>query len=88
MADAAAKGHIGSTAADDFGTVCARVSSRPCVYEVGSDFRRDGTLRPPDERAHERCFLWDRAEFPCVRKRVSAWPPSVRLERGLSWHRG
>ena len=82
MADAAAKAHIGSAASDDLGSVRERVTSRACVYAIGSDFRRDGTLRPPSEREPTHRFLWDRAVFPCVRKRAARWV-HTHLNEGL-----
>ena len=81
MADAAAKAHL-NAAEDDLADVATRVTSRPVIYTMPSDFGGDGTLRPPKDPTQPRCVLWDRRMFPGVRRRAARWV-HARLNDGL-----
>lgn len=83
MADAAAKAHVRGPL-DDLLDVAARVTSRPVVCTVRSDFDAGGRLRPPDldgggrlrpPRAHtgHQMVMWDRRLFSGVRVRAARW---------------
>ena len=83
MADAAAKAHVHAPA-DDLHDVPTRVTSRPIVYKIASDFDVGGRLQPPDLdengrlRAPRTCrnrpmVIWDRRLFSGVRVRVARW---------------
>ena len=83
MADAAAKAHVHSPV-DDMHDVPTRVTSRPVVYRIASDFDNGGRLKPPNLDSNGRLQLprashdgnvviWDRRLFPGVRVRVARW---------------
>ena len=72
-ADAVAKAHLGSSLYDAREDVCTRVTSRPMLSTIGSDFDSEGTLRPPGEKSAPRNILWDRRLFPAARRRLARW---------------
>ena len=72
MADAAAKAHLDAPQSDDH-AVRKRVTSRPVVYEVPSDFGPGGVLRPPGAAGGGQRVVRDRRLFPEVRKRTARW---------------
>lgn len=83
MADAAAKSHLQAPRATGVdAAVRAGVCSRPCVYDVRSDFGVDGILRPAGAEGGE-WEMWDRRLFPAARRRLARWV-HLALERGLS----
>ena len=74
-ADAAAKSHL-DTAVDATMDLRTRVTSRPLIYTMRSDFWADGTLRGKSEGVGGAPVMWDRRLFPGVRKRVRQAGPS------------
>ena len=81
-ADAAAKAHLGTVREDTMMDLCERITTRPMLYTLASDFGADGTLQPVGARAAGKQVLWDRRLFPGVRRRV-ARHVHTRLHEGL-----
>ena len=72
-ADAAAKAHLDAPTCEDTArTISERVTSKPCVHMVRSDFEADGTLRAQGQpAAGARWVMWDARLFRGVRKRAA-----------------
>ena len=73
-ADAAAKVHLAAARGSAEQGAHTRVTSRPFVHTVPSDFDQDGCLVPPGtDMSTTRPVMFDRSLYPVARKRAARW---------------
>ena len=84
-ADAAAKAHLESGSDDRarWRETASRARSRPCLYEVRSDYGDGGMLREVEAARVGAWVPWDRRLFPAARRRLARWT-HLELRAGLS----
>ena len=80
-ADALAKCHLDARRDDLLDDLPTRITSRPVLNTVTSDYLPDGQSRPVGDDAR-RHILWDRRLFSRARERAARWT-HVELNHGL-----